>query len=725
MKVLFKIFFFLTLFLMGHSSLYADGSRDMYYRDVPGNRAFMVSQAPANGNVFRNQAAHYVYVKSGETIAVASSAQGIGNGHIRLIRPDGTSISTSGLSGQTAKIVAKAGYTTREAEIAGPDIGYEPYKYQVTASEEGVWRIEFVAPGSGGAPQNVKANDSWQQDNNELIAAWDVSVLNVDGSSWVKGRVYTPVLNLYLIGSTLNDEERTFYGRNYVLTKDGYIYKVDGNGSHGINFYYFVNSSGMLGPDGKPSYKSSNTYAKGSFHSPNDADSDDGVHITHKMFYTMPDVTMPPMSKGAVPDFETWLYNETQIAKIDHISVRQIEGDDLYVNKKGVFIDFETNYLQSARYEVIIETTSPEMPVTRRTIIHNGNFGRNSVVWDGLDNEGNLMPVGKYPVSVSVALLEGEIHFPYFDMEINPKGILIDRINPDGSPDEPATVYWDDRDIYLLGPEEERSYPLFYLGGHIDTENRHSWGSYRTHDKWFEERYTALINGRLDWVLPEDRRNSNYGSFSFGNEKAMDTWSYGVSPQATVEEDITVRIADLAVESLIVDVDTVELEKTFTYTVVVKNNGPSDAESARFEFDLPDGLLIQTALVSFSCSAAIETDQDFPAPNTLRSVLDLPNGCIATYTITVTTGSEVPDKTYGNVHATAGIVRPLGYTDPNATSSDTDRDRPGSAAEECQEGCNNVKTDSSVFLLEPYHERGQLSLVKTVRHIDSDGSGFH
>src|SRR5690606_7189804 len=90
MKALLKIFVFLFLCLGGSSTVLADGSKDMYPRypePVKGNRAYLISEPPSPNSAFRNNAAHYVYVRAGETIAIASSAQGIGDGHMQLTSP--------------------------------------------------------------------------------------------------------------------------------------------------------------------------------------------------------------------------------------------------------------------------------------------------------------------------------------------------------------------------------------------------------------------------------------------------------------------------------------------------------------------------------------------------------------------------------------------------------------------------------------------------------------
>src|SRR5690606_5581249 len=160
----------------------------------------------------------------------------------------------------------------------------------------------------------------------------------------------------------IEDDTGGFYGKNYVMTKDGYIYRVDGNGSHGINFFYFVNSSGFLDDNTKPSYKSSNLGEKAKYHNPNGPDN--GLHVTHKMMYTMPDIAMPSSSSGAVPGGHTWLYQKTQIARIKDVSISFIEGNRNYVNQKGAFVQFDANC--AGRYKIVIAPTGTGPQFTKR-----------------------------------------------------------------------------------------------------------------------------------------------------------------------------------------------------------------------------------------------------------------------------------------------------------------------------------------------------------------------
>jgi len=704
-----RYLFCIVIALASGMAVRADGSKDMYPRAVRGNRAFLVAgQMNGHPQLF-NQAAHYAYARVGEVIAVASSAQGIGNGHIMLTAPDNVTQYVTEIGSAVGSIRAKSGYGTREAELAGPRVGYDAFERTVQPGQEGIWKVEFFPSGGDGGinqPPDVRADDNWNQlANRNHIAAWDVSVRDAADTHWVQGRVFFHVLNLFLNFNTMDSPAGAFYGRNYVLTRDGYIYRVDGNGSHGINFFYFVNNSGFLDQAGNPSYKSTSENSA-NYHNPNAADN--ARHVTHKMMYSMPDVHMPAASAGAIPGGQTWLYQQTQIAKIEHIAISFIEGSKNHVNPKGAFVTFETNY--AGRYKITLAPAAgvPEFP--KREIFHDATVGANRVHWDGLDGQQRFVPGGEYPVAVSVAMVEGEIHFPYLDMEINPQGIIVDRINPDGSYNGPAMVYWDDTAIVADGqPLSERSNPTVNMDGISSHANGHKWGTYRDQDRGY---------GR-------NPANGNYGQYSFGNQQAMDTWSYTEQVDEEITETIAVMEADLEVVSVTADRDTITPEEIVRYSIALRNNGPVDAEHARFEYSLPYGFFVLGVSVDndAGCGSLLSSQQN---GSTFQAVLNLSAsaGCQTVIHVQAATGPTVPDATYGNVEATAGIVRPPGYWDPDATSTDVDATKPGTAAAECNGYCNNIKTNVDVLLLEPVHERGALALLKTVRHIDADNSGF-
>lgn len=508
------------------NTVLGEGSKDLYPKDVKGNRAFLVSQ-PFERSVFSNQASHYAYAKEGETIAVASSAQNIGQGRIILTAPDGKIYHTK--SDNIGQIGSLNG-STRAAELAGPVIGYTPYQVSVGAGQSGIWRIEFTSPDNDFynasliEPYNIRADGDWiQNSEGSLIAAWDISIRNVGSTTWLTGRIFMSVLQLHLSRESLADPNGAFYGRNYVLTKDGYIYHVDGNGSHGIDFAYFVNSSGMLDEDGKPTYKSTNNTLHINYHNPNDKDND--LHVTHKMFYNFPDTKMPKESQGCFPGGRSWLINRLQDIEVKDIGLIWKQVKEGRVNEEGTFVHFETNY--SGRYKVVIAAKSDQYDFAQREFNVDGVEGSNSFFWDGLDGAGNPLPIGKeYKIGISVSLIKGEIHFPYFDMEINPNGILVDRMNIDGSRFGDAMLYWNDTEITAGQPSESSKIKVNKKGS-LSRIDGHRWGSYSP---------TKYVNNGSS--------NGGYGAYSYGNDCVMDTWTYTMKLQAEVDVQISIGMQD-------------------------------------------------------------------------------------------------------------------------------------------------------------------------------------
>jgi len=161
------LFLFTCLFFA--KITYGEGSKDLYPSGVKGVRAYLsAGDAFIEQNNFM-EGVHFVWVRRGETIAVASSAQNIGNGKIVVYSPSGRQYTSQ--QDNVGRIMAKNGYNTREAELAGPRKGYTPY--EIAVDEEGIWEVRFVAPIRSLTEESppVKANDAWTQGVISHIAA--------------------------------------------------------------------------------------------------------------------------------------------------------------------------------------------------------------------------------------------------------------------------------------------------------------------------------------------------------------------------------------------------------------------------------------------------------------------------------------------------------------------------------------------------------------------------
>ena len=669
------------LTIMPALHIYADGSRNLYPEGAKGGRAKLKSWPQhlfeSESFPFPQNATHYVYAETGEVIAMANSEIGYGNSRIILTRPDGTE--QTYVQSPTAESVTnlQGRISNRTQELEGPrangaptnDNKYTPFYH--TATQTGIYRVEFVAPGETdgvGRVNTQAATVDWRASALEgtqhndgrmtaMFTAWDISVFsnNTASASFLPGRVYMNMLTmeLNLPGTPSTLEYNQFYGKFYALTNDGYVYRVDNNGNGGFGFTFYVNNKGFYNPTTKvPIYKSLNTSAlatvQGQSHDPRAADTESDV--THKLFYTNPlYIDLPADASGAIPGGTTWLKRPRKIPSVDDVAVIGLDGTAGQVSNKGGNIRFTSDMTGS--YTITI-TREQDPNFTTRRINGIAIAGVNNHYWDGRDGDGKMVPVGTSPVNITVQLHGAEVHFPFIDMEINPNGFILELLNaPDGTPDDDKfNVYWNDSGIERTGNNNSGSAPV-PIDASVDPQNSatngHTWGK--------------NVGG-----------NSGSG---FGNARSIDTWTYILEEEASMDTEVVVKEADLEVVSVktrapggITDKDDFIIGDVVEYEVVVENNGPDDVANSRFTFRLPPGFEPVdgfTPTFTSSCGSqytAVEYDDEAHA---YWSELSLPNGCEATYVFrtTITENSDAD-----NLNSVAGILRPNDVTDPNATN---------------------------------------------------------
>ena len=660
-------------------NILADGSRNWA---TPGSnsssarRAFLRSSMLTSANwPFPNLGTHYVYAKAGERITAASSMQAVGGtARIRLYSPTGTPITLSFTNG--------GNIANRAQEVAGPRLsgvtsggGYIPAYYLVPVGGEGVYRVEFISTYTGtnsqtGISASINVTSDWDQspstNNTVTIAAWDVSVINTGNTAFIPGRVYTNVLTLSNGSSSPNTTG--FYGLVYARTKDGYTYRVNNNGNNGMYFTFFVNNNGFVDPvTQEPIYKSLNysnptgTDLLQRVHIPNNADA--GTHSTHKLFYTLPATDFPESAPVAVTDNggitwtagSTWLNAEPQTPTITN--VRLVGADETIdqVSNKGGYIEFDANLEGNFRLEITGSASQASLP--SRTLTGHAFAGPNRTYWDGKDGEGNDMPAGEVPLNVVVQLQGAEVHFPFFDMEYNRFGTIIELLDHTNLNDVVSDiVYWNDDEITNSS------------NGNNEPRGRYSDPKNNSHLPPVNSSGTkSNTNGHI-WGI-----GATGTSGQFGDEKSIDTWTFITGPIETKSIDVTVKIADLEVLVTANKTD-INIDNEIEYTAVVKNNGPSDVVDAPFSFALPPGFdPVGTPVFTGSgnCTESIALVYDSET-NTYRSKLNMVNGCEVTYTFKAkVTDASDPD----NTDAIAGILRPNDVTDLNATNQ-SDRSKP-------------------------------------------------
>lgn len=659
----------LLSFFLSKSS-FAEGSKDLYPNNAKGNRAFLYANVDTiNYRVsfpFKTRGAHYVYAKTGETIAVASSAIGRNNGAIIVTSPDGASVTYN--STVTGRI------PDRNAELLGPGVGYTPVTISVGAGREGVWKVEFLAPVGNGNSNDITApsvfaDGNWTQstsNTSNYIAAWDVSVRNMAGTAWLTGRVYTNVLNLG-INDTFTSQ-RAFYATNYILTEDGRAYRVKTNGNNGWAFTFFSNNNGFA-VNGVPTYKSLNSTAPNALaglHDPRTLD--DALNRTHKIFYNKPNPDLPTTASAYVTasNQTTWLKKTAVLPNITNLKITGVEGTEGKVSYKGAKISFTAS--ASGSYQITIPMTNGADRIMTGSAVQ----GYNEMLWDVKDGNGNFVPPGSITPQVQTFLRSAEVHFPYIDMEINPEGIIIEltqndtnylvdstKTNPSEYSDK---VYWDDVNIDNAGnAASNSSNPVTNLTGLSSKTNGHKFGAYSS-------------------------------SNQFGNERAMDTWAYIESDKTSQSVNIEILQADLKIESVSPDLSKYFSDHTITYTVRAQNDGPSAAIGSRLAITLPSGLTI-ASVTTANATAGVVVSNTVTNAQSHTSTVTLPNQGLIDFIVTATfTGSF--NQIFANTKAS--ILRPADLSDPDATGNNAAG--PVDADEECLNGatagvglCNNIK----------------------------------
>lgn len=705
--------------LLGVQSVWAEGSKDLYPAGALGGRGMLhfrhfsdVNSVPSF--VPNPKGVHYVYAEEGEQIAIATDAQRSSNPRIFLYDPNGTQISLSfdGVKGHIPN---------RTAELAGPKLPnqasggnyYEPIYYTVPRGGAGIYSVEFI----GDERYNdvyipfSKATEWPAASSIYFLVAWDISVAKNSGSTWnwVKGRVFTYSLSLFnsivpnppipgTTGYPVTPQEG-FYGQFKFLTRDGYVYNFNSNGHYGGTIYVSASNKGYGKEDNseEPSYQSMKAINLGPVRIRYGFPDLVGTDFTKycRVFYNLPDSNMPETAKGAPGGNDTWLRPKEKNATsmVTNTQVESIVGQQY---AKNITFDNES----TSTYKIVIKPKAgsasnfPQRILQGRSIL-----GRNSVLWDGYDGARNLVPLNEAIVSVELNSNFGEIHVPFINGQLNPRGLILELLSTNLQTVVSDKIYWDDTTIFpgLVYTNGGRTYPE--NANHI----------------LFPNGTSSHVNGRIFGV------NANRFEAAFGFNTALDTYTF--AQRSTISEEVNAaqQIADLEVVAVTANKTLISNGENIVYTIKVKNNGPNDVQGATFTFQIPTGFTpIKTVFVSSTCgseSTAILYDAQ---KQRYTSKLNLINGCEIEYKITLRAAN--PFSTSTQIAVEGAILRPSNVNDPDATNQNNVP--PTDAHYECDNNgltrlCNNIKTNQTVVLsTEP------LSFVKDGFLTNSNAGGL-
>ena len=616
----------------------AEGSNDLV--SSGGNRPYLEFRTDTNGGIPRRTIIK-TYAQQGETIDLGSSAVGIGGGTINYRDPNGV----SGSCGAAGLIADRA------QEAAGPGDGsggtFVPCTVAVAVGQSGIWEIDFVSPNvnSGGNPPPRVGTAAWTQGNQGMVTAWDVTVRSAAGVK-IPGRTYA---NYYAFN--IGGNGRSLSSKFYALTKEGYQYGIDLNGTDPYGFIFFANRNGFFDTStGDSIFRSLQFVGSNpgqlpggySFQNPNDPDV--GVYVTHKMFINLPDPSMPSTANS--PTGSTWLYDLPAPPPVpSNFAFTGIEGTSGQAGTTPLGGTLSFDSVSQNAYAITIDLSGDGTygNGNDRTFVGRSVVGANSIFWDGLDGNGNSVPASTIPYNVRINQYAGEAHFPMIDAEQSPNGIIVERLNEPAGPtspsEDPFNIYYDDRNTgtdFTLCASGETGVDC-YGGGPNPREG---------------------LTGELS--------NSGGHRFTnnFGNRRGIDTWVYYPAADVTLVGGIVIKEADLIVDKT-VDLAIANPGDALEYTVTVTNDGPSDEPGIGFEDNVP------TALnnVSWSCeitSGSGSCGDVSGSGNTIDTTLDLDNQAVATYTIV----GNLSVNATGNITNSAKAVRNNDITDPDLSNNE-------------------------------------------------------
>lgn len=348
--------------------------------------------------------------------------------------------------------------SSRAEELAGPlpnPGGYNPCIYVAPAT--GIYFVAFIGPSgpnSTTVPVVSGGLDPTPSDFGPLqytsVTAWDATVRNAGVER--PGRLFA-----YYYTAITGGGARPVTGSGYVVTNTGFRYRVQFTGDP-FGFLFYANQIGFQinqpGQPPLPLYRALVADPTASFDDQNgliQLQGDGEVSLsepTYPLFGNEPDPLV--LDALGIP--------QTAVApRIEGLSFSSERGDSTTgINEGGTF-SFTTT--RPGGYTLVIsrdgsnfDPTNPQNRVLRGVAAAPGQI---SVAWDGRDNSDTPFPVGTFLAQAVVQ--DGEVHFPFIDVENNVDGgPILQLINPpditgDGVGDCPSWnggcfgAFYDDR----------------------------------------------------------------------------------------------------------------------------------------------------------------------------------------------------------------------------------------------------------------------------------------
>ncbi|NDJ34898.1 MAG: hypothetical protein GYB64_09540, partial [Chloroflexi bacterium] len=533
----------LIIGLATFSAAQAEGSLEL---NPSGDRTYFLSE-PVSQIGIPNRTLINVYVNAGEYVLLGSSnyASLTATQDIGWTSPTGTD------NGLCDVINGGTGHIgSRTLEAAGPrgtgnPSGWDPGDLAnpsssatdcvFEAAETGIYQVEFYSPNlapTAAVTSDVSINSTPVDDPfpGNAGAAWDVTVRTdaEDETTTIEGRAYANWLSV-----TMGNWPATNQAILYILTVEGYLYRINMNNLDPFVFVFFSNSKGPRDINtGEALFRSVTGVGQGvdwNLHLPQNADNPATNDYTHKIFFNPPASDLPvntdvPFAGGGT----TWLVNDPVTPPVPTaFSFAGAEDDTPGQGAVGVGGTFTVTLDNppvggSLQVQLDINDDGDWDDPEDKTLFGDFTPGQNTVTvdWDGTDGTGAFVGAGTLSASTFRSRTNiAEVHFPFWDAESSPDGLIIERMtDPTATTVADATIYYDDSDPSLdpVGDQLAPN-PRAALGGLDSTNGAHTWGT-----------------STIDY------------SFAWGDGKLIDTWAN--LPSGTfveLDSDVTLVEADL------------------------------------------------------------------------------------------------------------------------------------------------------------------------------------
>lgn len=328
--------------------------------------------------------------------------------------------------------------SSRAEELAGPlpnPGGYNPCVY--VAPVTGLYFVAFIGPSGPNSTTVPVVSGSFDPTPSDVgplqytsVTAWDATVRNAGVEQ--PGRLFA-----YYYTAITGGGARPVTGSGYVVTNTGFRYRVTFTGDP-FGFLFYANQLGFQinrpGQPPLPLYRALVADPAASFNNQNGL-----IELQGNGEVSLSEPTYPLF--GNEPDplvLDALGIPRTAVApRIEDLRFTSTRGDGTTgINEGGTF-SFTTT--QPGVYTLVISragaTFDPTDPQNRTLRGIAEAPGLVSVAWDGRDNSGIPFPAGEFQAQAVVQ--DGEVHFPFVDVENNVDGgPILELINPPDTNDD-------------------------------------------------------------------------------------------------------------------------------------------------------------------------------------------------------------------------------------------------------------------------------------------------